>query len=94
MSADNHCTVLCSSTPCCPPLYLLRAADSTHLPTTHLQHICAVGTFVASYLIKHHPSRVKGCVLIDPVCLGMFMPNLVYSFLYRQPVWQGWSKPE
>lgn len=52
------------------------------------------GTFVASYLSKHHRERVKGCVLIDPVCLGMFMPTLIYNFLYKQAVWQGFGKPE
>lgn len=40
---------------------------------------CA-GTFVASYIAKQHPQRMRGCVLIDPVCLGMFMPNLIYNF--------------
>lgn len=51
------------------------------------------GTFIASYLAKHHPQRVKGCVLVDPVCMGMFMPNLTYNFLYKEPLsWQGWGK--
>jgi pimeloyl-ACP methyl ester carboxylesterase len=55
--------------------------------------VCA-GTFVASYIAKQHPQRMRGCVLIDPVCLGMFMPNLIYNFLYKKPVWQGWRKPQ
>lgn len=56
-------------------------------------HVCVTGTFIASYLAKHHPERVKGCVLVDPVCMGMFMPNLTYNFLYKQPLsWQGWGK--
>jgi pimeloyl-ACP methyl ester carboxylesterase len=57
------------------------------------QLVCA-GTFVASYIAKQHPQRMRGCVLIDAVCMGMFMPNLIYNFLYKKPVWQGWGKPQ
>lgn len=55
---------------------------------------CVAGTFVASYLAKHHPARVHGCVLVDPVCLGMFMPNLIHNFLYNKPKLRSWSVKE
>jgi pimeloyl-ACP methyl ester carboxylesterase len=72
---------------------LLHPAQIELVATDTLRHaetdfdrcgLCSVyvsaGTFVASYIAKQHPHRMRGCVLIDPVCLGMFMPNLIYNF--------------
>lgn len=82
-----------------PGSLLFLAATWTALPSGAAQELTrayryavAAGTFVASYIAKHHRQRMRGCVLIDPVCLGMFMPNLIYNFLYKQPVWKGWGK--
>ncbi|KAJ9522433.1 hypothetical protein QJQ45_008275 [Haematococcus lacustris] len=44
------------------------------------------GTFVASRLVQAHGARaVRSLALIDPVCFGMFLPSLLYSFVYRTP---------
>ncbi|KAJ9522951.1 hypothetical protein QJQ45_023750 [Haematococcus lacustris] len=43
------------------------------------------GSFVASRLAQLHGARVDRMVLIDPVCLGMFMPQLLHTFLYASP---------
>lgn len=41
------------------------------------------GTLVASRLARLHPHRVQSLVLIDPVCLSMYLPDLLRSFIYR-----------
>jgi pimeloyl-ACP methyl ester carboxylesterase len=43
------------------------------------------GTFVASRLAQTHQQRLASLCLIDPVCFGMFMPHLLYNFIYRRP---------
>lgn len=61
---------------------------------THLRGVlsaCAAGTFIAGMLARNHRKRVHTLCLIDPVCFGMFMPHLLYNFLYRVPVRKGWS---
>ncbi|KAF6257737.1 Alpha/Beta hydrolase protein [Scenedesmus sp. NREL 46B-D3] len=50
------------------------------------------GTFIASLLVRRHPQRVASLYLLDPVCIGMFMPYLLTNFLYRRFEWKGWSK--
>jgi hypothetical protein len=32
---------------------------------------------------------VRSLCLIDPVCFGMFMPQLLNNFLYTAPKWKG-----
>ncbi|GAX85025.1 hypothetical protein CEUSTIGMA_g12445.t1 [Chlamydomonas eustigma] len=41
------------------------------------------GTFVASVLAQRHGHRLHSACLIDPVCFGVFMPNLLGNFVYR-----------
>lgn len=41
------------------------------------------GTFVTSVLAQLYPQRLRFVCLIDPVCLGIFMPNLLGNFVYR-----------
>jgi pimeloyl-ACP methyl ester carboxylesterase len=72
--------------------------DANEVATTvvkildHLQvkEVCLVGhsygTFIAGSIARHHRKRVHNVCLIDPVCFGMFMPHLLYNFLYRKPV--------
>lgn len=55
---------------------------------------CPAGTFIAGMLARHHRKRVHTLCLIDPVCFGMFMPHLLYNFLYRVPCHKGWSPSE
>eukprot|EP00882_Tetradesmus_deserticola_P002665 GHRQ01002835.1.p1 GENE.GHRQ01002835.1~~GHRQ01002835.1.p1 ORF type:complete len:271 (+),score=126.08 GHRQ01002835.1:316-1128(+) len=50
------------------------------------------GTFIASLLVRHHPERLASLYLLDPVCIGMFMPYLLTNFLYHRLEWKGWSK--
>lgn len=40
------------------------------------------GTLVASSLNKQAPSLVARLTLVDPVCFGMFLPNLVRNTMY------------
>ncbi|KAF6265894.1 hypothetical protein COO60DRAFT_768266 [Scenedesmus sp. NREL 46B-D3] len=47
------------------------------------------GTFVAGRLARLHRKRVHSLCLIDPVCFGMFMPQLLSNFLYNKPQWKG-----
>lgn len=49
------------------------------------------GTFIASLLLKRHPHRVSSVVLVDPVCFGMFLPNLLHSFFYKPLTLTGWG---
>ena len=41
------------------------------------------GSLIASRLLATAPKAVHSLALIDPVCLGMCMPHLVRSFVYR-----------
>ncbi|MEW5297299.1 MAG: hypothetical protein WDW36_000516 [Sanguina aurantia] len=43
------------------------------------------GTFVASRVAQCHSARVQSMVLIDPVCFRLFMPHLLFNFIYRAP---------
>jgi pimeloyl-ACP methyl ester carboxylesterase len=52
-------------------------------------HVAAAGTFVAGRLARLHRKRVHSLCLIDPVCFGMFMPQLLSNFLYNAPQWKG-----
>eukprot|EP00879_Flechtneria_rotunda_P012361 GHRR01012908.1.p1 GENE.GHRR01012908.1~~GHRR01012908.1.p1 ORF type:complete len:712 (+),score=258.73 GHRR01012908.1:229-2364(+) len=60
-----------------------------------IKEACVVGhsygTFIAGLLARHHQRRVHTLCVIDPVCFGMFMPHLLYNFLYRVPQWRGCS---
>lgn len=47
------------------------------------------GTFIAGRLARLHRKRVHSLCLIDPVCFGMFMPQLLSNFLYNAPEWKG-----
>ncbi|WIA31944.1 hypothetical protein OEZ86_002801 [Tetradesmus obliquus] len=47
------------------------------------------GTFIAGRLARLHRKRVHSLCLIDPVCFGMFMPQLLSNFLYNAPQWKG-----
>lgn len=47
------------------------------------------GTFIAGRLARLHSNRVRSLCLIDPVCFGMFMPQLLGNFLYSIPPWKG-----
>eukprot|EP00775_Hariotina_reticulata_P003336 gene3336-3612_t len=47
------------------------------------------GTFIAGRLARLHHHRVHSLCLIDPVCFGMFMPQLLSNFLYTTPKWRG-----
>lgn len=41
------------------------------------------GTFVLSRIVKAHGDRVHSACFIDPVCIGMFLPRLLSTFVYR-----------
>lgn len=41
------------------------------------------GTFVLARILKARPHRVFSACFIDPVCMGMFLPRLLSSFVYR-----------
>lgn len=43
------------------------------------------GTLVASAFVQRHARLVGGLALIDPVCLAMFLPTLLRTFLYAGP---------
>ncbi|KAI8468988.1 MAG: hypothetical protein J3K34DRAFT_522470 [Monoraphidium minutum] len=43
------------------------------------------GSMVASRFTQLHPDAVTTLTLLDPVCFGMFMPTLLYTFLYSFP---------
>ncbi|GAX85237.1 hypothetical protein CEUSTIGMA_g12657.t1 [Chlamydomonas eustigma] len=63
---------------------LLHLIDLWKLPAA-----CIVahsyGSLIASRLISVRPTAVQSVALIDPVCIGMFMPHLLRSFVYRYP---------
>lgn len=40
---------------------------------------------MASRLNVLHRDKVHSMCLVDPVCLGMFMPQLLHNFMYRRP---------
>jgi hypothetical protein len=79
------------------PLPVLQAHDYFAACLTLLRPCtccrCA-GTFIAGMLARHHRKRVHTLCVIDPVCFGMFMPHLLYNFLYRVPTWKGWRPAE
>lgn len=56
---------------------------------TRLLLLCCAGTFIAGRLARLHSDRVRSLCLIDPVCFGMFMPQLLSNFLYSVPPWKG-----
>jgi len=43
------------------------------------------GSIIATWLITHRPNLVSQLVLIDPVCLLLFLPDVCCNFLYRSP---------
>jgi len=43
------------------------------------------GSMVASRYVQLHPKTVVSLTVLDPVCFAMFMPTLLYSFLYSFP---------
>ena len=43
------------------------------------------GSFVASRIAQLHQKRLHTLCVIDPVCFAMFMPYLLYNFIYRRP---------
>lgn len=54
-----------------------------------MSSLCCAGTFIAGRLARLHSDRVRSLCLIDPVCFGMFMPQLLCNFLYSVPPWKG-----
>lgn len=65
------------------------APPAAHAPATLPPRAHAVrwlaGTLVASRLQALHPARVHSLCMIDPVCIAMYMPRLLNSFIYRRP---------
>lgn len=59
------------------------------LENENIQQVCVVGhsygSFMASRLNALHRDKVHSLCLVDPVCLGMFMPHLLHNFMYRRP---------
>jgi pimeloyl-ACP methyl ester carboxylesterase len=90
-----HCGPCCcltdTSTSACLLPWPKPTCIHTYLLCGALLFACAAGTFIAGMLARHHRKRVHTLCLIDPVCFGMFMPHLLYNFLYRVPVRKGWS---
>jgi len=43
------------------------------------------GSFVASRIAQLHKKRLHTLWVVDPVCFAMFMPYLLYNFIYRRP---------
>jgi len=68
-----------------------RAAEGVlaMLDALGVDKVCVVahsyGTFVASRLVQTAGHRIVSLALIDPVCLAMFMPHLLHSFIYKPP---------
>ncbi|KAF8073253.1 NIFU1 [Scenedesmus sp. PABB004] len=72
-----------------PPVDEVAEGVVRVLEAEGLPRVCVVahsyGSFVASVLNRRFAQRVHSVVLVDPVCLGMFMPSLLNNFLYRRP---------
>lgn len=43
------------------------------------------GSLPISWLIRQHPSQVTRCVLVDPVCIFLNLPDVCVNFLYKRP---------
>ncbi|CAJ0841257.1 13782_t:CDS:10 [Entrophospora sp. SA101] len=46
----------------------------------------SLGTSVCSWMIKEAPKRVKGLVLVDPICFLLHHSDIAFNFVYRKPV--------
>lgn len=43
------------------------------------------GSITAGWFVKANPERVSHMTLVDPVSLLLCLPDVGYTFLYRQP---------
>eukprot|EP00210_Caulerpa_lentillifera_P006166 g5891.t1 len=75
---------LCTEVPSCQEV---AATVITAMNTLDISDACFVahsyGTFILSRIVKAYPERVHSCCFLDPVCLGMFMPQLLSMFVYQ-----------
>ncbi|CAD7697232.1 unnamed protein product [Ostreobium quekettii] len=46
------------------------------------------GTFALSRILKTNPDMVQSASFIDPVCIGMFLPKLLDTFVYKRASWE------
>lgn len=70
-------------------LYCFRrvAAALDHLGVPSASIVAhSYGSLVASRLLDVRRDLVHSLALLDPVVIGMFMPHLLRSFIYRQVV--------
>lgn len=83
--------------------HALRWTCRADAARTHARCVCrlrlcfataAAGTFIAACLARRYPQRVHHICLMDAVCFGMFMPNLLKNFVYRLPELRGWTLRE
>ncbi len=63
---------------------LIRAGPDEHdgTRTHHPTHYLPDRTL----LMQRFPERVHSACLVDPVCFGVFMPNLLGNFVYRSVI--------
>jgi pimeloyl-ACP methyl ester carboxylesterase len=66
-------------------MFCLHWIDPHRPPTFVYVSVIAhsYGTFVTSVLCQRQHHRITSACLIDPVCFGVFMPNLLGNFVYR-----------
>ncbi|GMH46108.1 hypothetical protein BSKO_14072 [Bryopsis sp. KO-2023] len=83
---------LCIKIPTCDEV---AAGVASILDQVDVQDACFVshsyGTFVLARILKARPERVHSTCFIDPVCMGMFFPRLLSTFVYspaRTDTWE------
>jgi len=43
------------------------------------------GSLPIAWLVRQHPSQVSRCILVDPVCIFLNLPDVCVNFLYKHP---------
>ena len=43
------------------------------------------GTFAVTWIVKHKPAIVHSMLLLDPVCLMLYLPKVCFTFCYKLP---------
>jgi len=66
-----------------PPATAAAAATAAMTGTGAVLIAHSYGTLIAARLVRAHRSSVAGLVLVDPVSIGMFLPQLLSAFFYR-----------
>ncbi|PRP85129.1 hypothetical protein PROFUN_07200 [Planoprotostelium fungivorum] len=45
----------------------------------------SLGSTLGAWLIRMKPSMVTHCIMVDPVCFMLHLPDVAYNFVYKQP---------